>query len=82
MSLCFTCKYRAESIERCRKWSGVGMVADPAPKAECKRHEGYGHPVESRDVCRDYEAKKSGESPAGAEPELAQVVSLASSPVS
>ena len=61
MSLCYSCKYRAESIERCRKWSGVGMVCDPTPKSECKRHEGYGHPVESRDVCRDFVELKATE---------------------
>jgi len=62
--LCETCQHRADSIARVIRAledfkptndSDVCMVCDPAPKAECKRHPGYGHKTESRDVCRDYQ---------------------------
>lgn len=62
--LCETCQHRADSIARVNRAikefkpssnDDVCVVCDPAPRAECKRHSGYGHKTESRDVCRDYQ---------------------------
>ena len=55
--LCGTCRHRAESIERVKKWQergGKGMCCDPAPRAECKDHEGYYRAVGTKYFCRDY----------------------------
>lgn len=55
--LCETCKHRAESIKNVLRWlkkGGHGLPCDPAPKAECKYHEGYGRENETRTNCRDY----------------------------
>jgi len=71
MSLCYHCKHRRLSQERVQIFIQAaiargdtppyrGMVADPTPKAECKRHEGYGYRVESRDVCGDFEEDNNG----------------------
>lgn len=50
------------TIERMRKGANVeslGIISDPAPKHECKRHEGYQDCAETREVCRDFEALAS-----------------------
>lgn len=56
--LCSRCMYRKESIEAMAQWKAAnydGMLCDPAPKAECKRHRGYGvRPPETRAKCRDF----------------------------
>lgn len=54
--LCETCRHRADSIRRVQEWrdrGGKGMVADPAPKIECKDHAGYGLNA-TRTHCSDY----------------------------
>lgn len=58
---CFRCHHRDESKRRVREFlAGVdarsgALVNDIAPKAECKRHAGYGiDPEETRLVCRDF----------------------------
>lgn len=54
--LCEGCKHRAESIDRVKKWQergSHGMVCDPAPKVECKDHDGYGREG-SRTYCDDF----------------------------
>ena len=56
--ICFSCRHRVDSIKRVVDWrnrGGKGMVCDPAPKAECKRHNGYtGNDDETREYCQDY----------------------------
>lgn len=68
-SLCARCFYRADSRRRCVEFAqlprapGVprGLVCDPAPRAECKRHEGYGHvPAETRAACCDSRSLDGG----------------------
>jgi hypothetical protein len=54
--LCETCRHRDESIECVRKWrerGGKGIVCDPAPRVQCKDHEGYGREG-TREYCQDY----------------------------
>lgn len=58
---CFSCRFRAESIANvaefmARNPSGVGLVNDPVPKAECKFHEGYGRESTSKIECREFVA--------------------------
>lgn len=56
--LCETCRHRADSIAKVARWrakGAQGMPCDPAPKVECKDHEGYGLSG-SRKFCEDYEA--------------------------
>lgn len=56
--LCSRCIHRAASIERMDMWKlegARGIVSDPAPKAECKQHKGYGvHPEGQRLICGDF----------------------------
>ena len=67
LPLCERCQHRSDSRARVQEFIKIqishgesppfaGMVCDPAPKHECKVHEGYGRPVESRAECRDFEA--------------------------
>jgi hypothetical protein len=56
---CFSCQHRVDSIARVKRYrernpEGGGMVCDPAPKYECKRHSGYGMKDETKIECRDY----------------------------
>ena len=62
--VCFHCVYRAESIKAVEDWRarnsvGVGIVNDTAPKAECKLHEGYGRPNETKIECREFKDVQS-----------------------
>jgi len=60
MNLCEACRYRAESRRRVEERKGRPIL-DPAPRAECKLHEGYGvEPAESLARCRDFEARGDG----------------------
>jgi len=54
--LCDRCQHRADSRARCAAHRGQhGIICDPAPRAECKRHEGYGRTPWSKEVCDDYQ---------------------------
>lgn len=60
--ICDSCKHRADSIENVKKWrerGGEGMVCDPAPKVECKDHEGYGR-YATKISCRDFIIQEEG----------------------
>ena len=61
--LCGHCRHRHDSIARVDRWrertgntgaAPLPLVADPAPKSECKRHRGYGVPDDTRMVCSDF----------------------------
>jgi hypothetical protein len=57
MTLCLTCRHRADSKRRvaaARARGYLGLVADPTPRDECKRHAEYGEPEKSREECGDY----------------------------
>jgi hypothetical protein len=56
INLCETCQHRFDSIARVVKWrerGSVGMVCDPAPRAECKDHDGYNRSG-TKEFCTDY----------------------------
>lgn len=69
MSLCEKCQHRADSRARVAEFQLINMdriaagepvrVCDPAPKYECKLHDGYGGPNESRERRDDYKEKAS-----------------------
>lgn len=66
--LCETCRHRADSIANVTRWRSKGargMPCDPAPKVECKEHEGYGLSG-SRKFCEDYKAEPKGSATGGA----------------
>lgn len=56
--LCERCQCRSNSRANARWWSEsgcLGVPIDPAPRHECKDHEGYGiDPPRSRVECRDF----------------------------
>jgi hypothetical protein len=61
-TLCGRCRYRHESIARTDAWrertgstGPAPLIADPAPKSQCKQHHGYGVPDETRAECSDFE---------------------------
>ena len=56
-SLCFNCVHRRDSITMVAKHiarGNRGIVLDPAPRHECKEHEGYGRAPKSLETCSDF----------------------------
>lgn len=52
--LCNKCHFRADSRKRAADATVGNPILDPAPRAECKRHEGYGHPLINLTECWDF----------------------------
>ncbi len=68
--LCEKCFHRQDSRKRVERYIQVrldrgesppfkGIVNDIAPRAECKRHEGYGHTVETITQCWDFRPQET-----------------------